>query len=93
MPEAETSRHRRSTESDDTSTTSTKAAAPATDDDAAAAEATAQEQGYRGVADKRDRADYTVASGPDSPDLEAQLEARRDEIDAQLEELKANREA
>jgi hypothetical protein len=63
-------------------------------DTAAAAPAETQEEaearGFRGVTfDPVDRDEYTLATGPESPGLEAQLEAKKAEIDAQLEELKA----
>jgi hypothetical protein len=49
----------------------------------------AEAQGYRGTADARDRDEYALTSGPESPSaLESALEAKRAEVDAQLDELK-----
>ena len=67
-------------------------------DTAAAAPAETQEEaearGFRGVTfDPVDRDEYTLATGPESPGLEAQLEAKKAEIDAQLEEFKARAKA
>jgi hypothetical protein len=46
-------------------------------------------RGYRGQADERDRDEYALTSGPESPSaLESALEAKRAEVDAQLDELK-----
>lgn len=51
-------------------------------------------RGYVGQADERDRDEYALTTGPDSPDtLQATLEAKRAEIDAQLEELAARAKA
>jgi hypothetical protein len=68
-----------------------------TEADAAASAAEAAEEaearGYVGDADPRDRDEYALTSGPDSPGLEAQLEAKKAEIDAQLEEFKERAKA
>lgn len=48
----------------------------------------AEARGFRGQADERDRSEYALTTGPDSPDtLQATLEAKRADIDAQLDEL------
>ena len=59
---------------------------------ASAAETTeeAQAKGYFGEADPRDRNEYALTSGPESPSaLDATLEAKKAEIEAQTEELAA----
>lgn len=53
--------------------------------------AEAEEKGYRGETPDYDRDAYTLRTGPDSPSsLEATLDAKRADIDAQLDEFKAN---
>ena len=54
----------------------------------------AEAQGYRGTADERDRDEYALTSGPESPSaLEARLGAAKAEVDAQLDELKERGQA
>lgn len=51
--------------------------------------AEAEEKGYRGETLDYDRDAYTLRTGPDSPStLEATLDAKRAELDAQLDEFK-----
>ena len=48
----------------------------------------AEARGYRGKADERDRSEYALTTGPESPDtLRVTLEAKKAEIDEQLAEL------
>jgi hypothetical protein len=47
-------------------------------------------RGYRGQADERDRSEYALTTGPDSPSaLETTLDAKRADAAAQLDEFKA----
>ena len=64
-----------------------------TEGDAAAAAAEsesveeAEAKGYRGQADERDRDEYALTSGPESPSaLETTLAGKKAEVDAQLDE-------
>jgi hypothetical protein len=51
--------------------------------------AEAEAKGYRGDGPEYDRDAYTLRTGPDSPSaLEATLDAKRAELDAQLDEFK-----
>jgi hypothetical protein len=59
-------------------------AAPETPEETAA-------RGFVGVADERDRDEYALTTGPDSPSAaQATLEAKLADIQAQLDEIKAN---
>lgn len=50
----------------------------------------AQAKGFFGEADPRDRDEYALTSGPESPSaLEASLAAKQSEIEAQTEDLSA----
>ena len=51
----------------------------------------AEAQGFVGEADPRDRDEYALTSGPESPTaLEASIEAKKAELEAQTETLTAN---
>lgn len=72
------------------STVDTSAHVEALEDEAAEAE----EKGYRGETPPYDRDAYTLRSGPESPStLEATLDAKRAELDAQLDEFKEHASA
>ena len=72
------------------STVDTSATPEALEEEAAEAE----EKGYRGETPPYDRDAYTLRTGPDSPStLEATLDAKRAELDAQLDEFKEHASA
>jgi peptidoglycan hydrolase CwlO-like protein len=69
-------------------TTPTTGDEPATVEEAEARVQEDQERGYRGHTHDYDRDAYTLKTGPESPNaLEATLEAKRADAEAQLDEL------